>query len=100
MSKKFNEEEKKQYIDNFKKSGLSINKYAKENGIPRASLYRWIKEEAEFGFSEIKTIQKNEDKLKSTKKKALFENEMVRIELKEGFNKDFVLKIVEVMTNA
>ena len=100
MSKNCKEEEKKQYIDEYKKSGLSINKYAKENGIPRATLYRWIKEESEFGFSEIKAIQKNEDRPKLVKKKSIFENEMVRIELKEGFDKDFVLKIVEVMVNA
>ena len=100
MSKNCSEEEKMRYIEEFKKSGLSINKYAKENDIPRATLYRWIKEDEEFGFGEIKEIQPNVDIPRLTNKKSVFENETVRIELKERFDKDFVLKIVEVMVNA
>lgn len=59
MANKYNEEEKKRYIKEYRKSGLNIHKYAKKIRIPRATLYRWIKEDEEFGFGEIKEIQTN-----------------------------------------
>ena len=100
MATKYSDLDKMRYLDMYKESGLSIRKFAEDNGIPESTFSGWLKEEDEFGFGEISIKPKSQEIPKQVKKTAVFANETVRIELKEGFNKDFVLKIVEVLVNA
>ena len=100
MAKVYSEEEKMQYVEDFRNSGMSQNQFSEETGIPKTTLGGWLKEDEQFGFGEISIKPKNQEIPRAVKKMAVFANETVRIELKEGFNKDFVLKIVEVLVNA
>ena len=54
----------------------------------------------QFVFGQINTRTKNQNISKVDEKKTIFANETMRIELKEGFNKEFVLKIVKVLIDA
>ena len=100
MAKVYSDEEKMAYVEDFKNSEKSPSQYATENGIPKTTFGGWLKEDEQFGFGEISTRPKSQDVPKVLKKMAVFTNETVRIELKEGFNKEFVLQIVQVLVNA
>jgi len=100
MATKYSELDKMRYLDMYKESGMSIKKFAEENGIPESTFGGWLKEDEEVGFGELSIKPKSQEIPKQIRKTAVFANETVRIELKEGFNKDLVLKIVEVMVNA
>ena len=99
MARKYSKEEKIQYVEEYRASGLSLSQYAEETGIPKATIEDWIKEDDAYGFGEINIKPKAQEVPRVVKKTAVFANETVRIELKEGFNKEFVLKMVEVMVN-
>ena len=100
MSRIYSEEEKMAYVEDFKNSGLSKVQYSKKTGIPKTTLLEWLKKEEEFGFGEININPKNKDIPKVIQKQVVFANETIRIELKEGFDKEFVLKIVQVLVGA
>ena len=100
MSRIYSEEEKMAYVEDFKKSGMSKVQYSKKTGIPKTTLFQWLKKEEEFGFGEINIKPKNQDIPKVIQKPVVFANETIRIELKEGFDKEFVLKIVQVLVDA
>ena len=100
MSKIYSEEEKTAYVEDFKNSEKSASQYAAENGIPKTTFGGWLKEDEQFGFGQISTKPKNQDVPKILKKMAVFANETIRIELKEGVDKEFVLKIVQVLVDA
>ena len=44
MARNYSEEEKQVYLDKYKVSGKSKTTYAREHGIPEATLRAWIKE--------------------------------------------------------
>ena len=98
MIRNYSEEEKISYVEAYKQSGVSINQFAEENNIPSSTLRGWLDKEQEFGFGELSLKPRQQDIPKAVKKTSVFANETVRIELKEGFDRDFVLKMVEVMT--
>jgi transposase-like protein len=54
MSKRFSDEEKKMWLEDWKASGLSSYSYAKKNGLCQQSLRDWIKAETKKAFVEIK----------------------------------------------
>ena len=99
MSRTYSDEEKQQYIEEFKNSGMSQNQFAEETGIPKTTLGGWLKTDEKVGFGEINLKPKNLDVSRVAKKITVFANETVRIELKEGYNKELVLKMVEVLVN-
>lgn len=101
MSKSYSEEEKRNFLDGFKVSGKSKTAYARENNIPEATFRAWIKDEEYQTFGAIRI---NDEVMppviaKSRKQSTIFSSEDIRIEVKEGFNKDFLRKVVEVLIN-
>ena len=77
---------------------LSIVEYAREVGLPETTLRDWIKTDRELGFGKINIKATSFERTKAiVKKPIVFVNENIRIELKEGFNKQFLRKIIEVL---
>ena len=100
MSKMYNKEEKQKIIDEYETSGLSKAKYVKERGIPEATLRGWLKESSSIAFGELLLDGDKITKSTSTAKKPIvFGCENIKIELKEGYDKEFLKRIVEVLMN-
>ena len=49
----YEKQEKQAYIEDYKKSGETLARYALENGIPETTLRGWIKEDRELKFGAI-----------------------------------------------
>ena len=99
MARTYSEEEKRLHLDKYKGSGKCNTDYARENEIPEATFRAWIKEEnyADFGILEMKTSEPR--KVTKLVKPIIFANENIRIELREGYDKEFLKKIIEVLIN-
>ena len=95
MSKIYEEEEKRMYLDAFKVSGKTKTAFARENNIPEATFRAWIKENEYLTFGAIQLD--NNMPIKTKKQSTIFSCENIRIELKEGFDKNFLRRIVEVL---
>ena len=100
MARIYSDEEKRLHLDQYKVSGKSKTEYARENDIPEATFRAWVKEEnySDFGIIETET---NEDGKVVTKiiKPIIFANENIRIELREGYDKNFLKRIIEVLVD-
>ena len=97
--KTYSEEEKMAYVEEFKNSGMGSTTFAREKGIPESTLRTWIREDRNLEFGAIEIGAPKINTAEVLKKKTVFANENIRIELKEGFNKEFLRKIVEVLIN-
>ena len=99
----YTEEEKMKHIAEFKASGISMNEYAKEVDIPETTLRDWIKVDRELGFGKIninKPFSTVTGVTNMVKKPMVFVSENIRVELREGFDKNFLRQIIEVLCNA
>lgn len=96
MSKrKYTEQEKEKYVKEYQKSGLSRRKYAKRKGIPPTTFSAWIEKDTDIRFGEIQIEKNKESILKGNSK--VFITDTIRIELKNGYNKEFLRKVMEVL---
>ena len=100
MARIYSDEEKRFHLDKYKVSGKCKTEYARENDIPEATFRSWIKEEniSDFGMLEMNTATDLERVVKIIKP-TIFANDNIRIELREGYDKDFLRKIIEVLVN-
>lgn len=98
MSKVYEEEEKRMYLDAFNVSGKTKTAFAREHNIPEATFRAWIKEDEYLTFGAIQ-LNNNAQPIKCKKQSTIFSCENIRIELKEGFDKNFLKRIVEVLIN-
>lgn len=99
----YTEEEKMKYVAEFKASGMSMNEYAKEVDIPETTLRDWIKVDRELGFGKVninKPLSEVTGITNMVKKPMVFVSENIRVELREGFDKNFLRQIIEVLCNA
>lgn len=106
FARKYSNEEKRAYIEEFKVSGLNKTKFAREKGIPEATFRGWLKFESLETFGEI-------DLKKTTciyaepicelnpliEKTIIFKQDNINLELREGYNKQLLKKIVEVLVS-
>lgn len=100
MSRNYSEEEKRKYLDSYKASGKTKTAYARENNIPEATFRAWVNEEKSLSFGAIELNPSvYQVSSKNIKQSTIFSSENIRIELKEGFDKEFLKKIVEVLIN-
>lgn len=104
VNKEYSKEEKNTYLEDFKESGMSVSEYAREKGIPTSTLRGWLRLDRALAFGEIDLKpQFNETSNSSSKlnqpikKTMIFAKDDIRIELKEGFDKELLKKIVEVL---
>lgn len=91
------------YVEEFRTSGMSQSAFAKEKDIPPSTFRGWLKEfEEHLNFGEVDLRNQNsfENLRTGIKKTLLFSGENIRIELKEGYNKEFLRNIIEVLINA
>ena len=103
LRRNFSEEQKQQYIEEFKNSNMSLTAYCKKIGIARQTMGPWLNKDKSstvnnFGAIQLKNIQSDVDFQTETKKDIFFSSKYIKIELKEGFNKLILKKIVEVLT--
>ena len=77
--------------------GLRIEQYAQQNGLTENNLRKWLQEEKDATFGKLSmdsmSLQFNIEKT------IVFKNKNINIELKEGFDKEYFKKIVEVLIN-
>ena len=99
MTRSYSEEEKMEYLEEFKNSGLGITTFARQVGIPETTLRGWVKDENNLAFGKINLKPTSPVIPKIPKNIMVFANENIRIELKENFDKAFLRKIVAVMCN-
>ena len=99
-------EEKRKCIEEFRKSGMRTKEYAEMKGIPVTTLKYWVrtfkdtenKKAEKFGKLEV-THMEDKPSEKSTKGREIqFTCENIRIELKDGYDKEIFKRIVEVIT--
>ena len=43
LNKEYSQEEKMSYVEDYKKSGMSLSEYAREKGIPATTLRGWVR---------------------------------------------------------
>ena len=99
MMRKNNQNENMVYTEG-QNSLRNQAQYSNENRMSKTSQNNWQKQGEQFVFGQINTRIKNQNIARVDEKKTVFSNETLRIELKEGFDKDFVLKIVKVLIDA
>lgn len=92
-------EEKLEYLEKYHESKQSINAFSRENDIPPSTLNAWIKEEQEGMFGVIDLNTEKPKVAKEIKKSMIFANDSIRLELKEGYSKQLLKKITEVLLN-
>lgn len=80
------------------KVGLRIEEYANQYNISENSLRKWIQEDKESTFGKISTDTLSLEL--NIEKNIVFKNGNIHIELREGFDKEYLKKIVEVLINA
>lgn len=97
----YSEAEKAILLEEFKKSDLSITKFASQHNIPSTTFRGWLNanEDVSFAAIDIRPTQPQNVSAKTLSKTMIFVSENIRIELKENFDKAFLKKIVEVLIN-
>ena len=100
--KEYSKEEKLACIEEYKESGMSITEFSRLRGIPDSTFRGWLKLDRALAFGEIEVKPQSQQVIApiAVKKTMVFAKDDIRIELKEGFDKEFLKKIVEVMINA
>ena len=93
MSRSYSDEEKRIYLDKYKVSGKLKTEYARENDIPETTFRAWVKEENYADLGKIGMNVTETEKVTKLVKPIIFVNENIRIELREGYDKEFLRKI-------
>lgn len=106
LGRKYSNEEKKAIIEEFKSSGIKQTIFAREKGIPEATFRGWLKLEKEKAFGEIDLGQAVNINASSTfnpdqsiGKTIIFKKDDIKLELRDGFDKELLKKIVEVLVS-
>ena len=103
---KYNSEDKKRWIEEFKSSGKAAQTYAKEIGVPATTFRMWLKQEANkqyektfgtiaIGENEITDNTINDNNVNSIK----YCGKKIKIVLESGYDKEFLKKVIEVLIN-
>ena len=96
----YSTQEKLAYVDEFKTSGITKAEFSRLKNIPVTTLKNWLRLDKAMEFGEINLSEPAQEVAKPViKKTTVFAGENIRIELKEGFDKQFLRKIVEVLIN-
>lgn len=96
---RYSEEEKRLHLDRYEVSGKCKTEYARENNIPEATFRTWVKEATYANYGMVEVEESNTESDLRIVKPIIFSDEKIRIELKQGYNKEFLKKIIEVLIN-
>ena len=99
MARIYSDEEKRAHVDKYLVSGKCKTEYARENDIPEATFRSWIKEENYSDFGVLESGSSETEKIVKIARPIIFSSENIRIELREGFDKEFLKRIIEVLVN-
>ena len=89
----YSSEEKRLYIEEYKRLDLSISAYVKQKNIPKSTFRDWLKKEntentETFGELKFEEIKEPVFALATDK---------IKIELKDGYSKSLLQEILEVI---
>lgn len=101
----YSKELKMQYVEEFKAGNMSLTAFARMKAIPPSTFRGWLKDfniapTPQFGELDLCNMKSNENQKMPSKKATLFWNENIKIELKEGYSKEFLRSVIEVLINA
>lgn len=93
--RKYTDKEKERYLEEYQNLDLTPGQYAREKGISPSTFNGWLAKETDIRFGEIQS----EDTGRATIVRAskVFITDTIMIELKHGYNKDFLRNVVEVL---
>ena len=108
-TRKYSEQEKKQYVKEFKESNQSPYQFARSKGILVSEFKSWLREEQQkanvnkelaefqesFGVINLNMIEPKKSGIAN--KGFKFESEYIKIELKENYDKELLIKLMEVL---
>ncbi len=94
-ARKYSQQEKEKYVEEFKNSNESQTAFAKSRGIPEATFRGWLNYPTDnvLSFGSI-DLGQSDDIVFS------FKYQNISIELQKGFDKKVIKKIMEVIMNA
>ena len=103
MSRKFSKEEKEKLLKKFKNGNLSYRAFCKKNGVSKTTLSerKNLNKISAGGATDFGIIQLNaqgEPSATDDKESIKFLCDTIRIELKSGYDKNLLTKVIEVMT--
>ena len=93
-TRKYTQEEKEKYLEEFENSSLSIKRYCRERIIPETTFRDWLKKREENKFGEISIVPRNSNI--GTKNITIIIDKM-KIELEQGYNKQLLKSFMEVL---
>lgn len=93
----YTKEEKQAIVEAYKISGKSIKAYAEENNMKESTLQGWLKAEKDLTFGAIEVNAGVPILPRTIKPATIFATDNMRIGLKEGFDKELLKSIVEVL---
>ena len=93
--RRYTDKERERYLEEYQNSDLTISGFAREKGIPASTLKGWINRETDIRFGELQTEENTRTAMPRPNKVFITEN--IRIELKHGYNKEFLKSVVEVL---
>ncbi len=93
----YTKEEKQAIMEDYKNSGQSLREFTESRGIPTSTLQGWIKEDKNLTFGAIEVNATAPALPRTIKPATIFATENMRIELKEGFDKELLKSIVGVL---
>lgn len=99
MARIYSDEKKRTHLDQYRVSRKCKTEYARENDIPEATFRAWIKEENYSNYGMLELDDEGSERIVKLVKPTIFANETIRIELREGYDKEFLRKMVEVLIN-
>ncbi len=100
--KEYSEEEKEKYVRGFKKCTLPLYEYARKMKINPEDLKQWLKKDngsALFGKIEMKDIIEEPSSTLAKRTAIKFESKNIKIELKENYDKELLMNLMEVLIN-
>ena len=90
--KDFTYEQKVEYVEQFKSSGMAQEDFAKQIGVTRNTLRTWLEVDrvTSLGFIDLTELFVEDHK-------TIFSADKIRIELSKGFSRKLLQNIVEVL---
>ena len=93
-ARKYSQEEKERYVEEFINSGECQSAFARSRGIPEATFRGWLNSQNDNDIS-FGSINVNNDEVMFS-----FKYQHINIELQKGFDKKLLKKIMGVFMNA
>ena len=102
MARVYSDEEKEEYLVEYHESGKSKSEFPREKGIPTTTFRRWIDNEnrSTYGMIDLNKLDKEKQPVMSNVlKPTVFASSKIKIELQEGYDKNLLRSVVEVLIN-